>query len=396
MAMHVTREEYYNYVSSLLGTMISDEGYNYFAQILDSGKNEIAYYKKINHKEINTDWIEILEASVPSLDLIIRNPRKFIVQQDDIVPVSLARKISQESIKHLAQHTNLIEDVTEDSVVPNKILNVYKEETFEIYENRFIYTLINNCAIFINKRYEKIKDELKEGDIYKLKVSSEYATEKSNYRYDLSFSSKNLELTDDEDKSSIYELDLNATETERIQRLHHIFNDFLSSEFAKQMKNTAPVRPPITRTNVILKDPNFKKALMLWQFVESYRDVGYTIKVEEATAEISEDYREDLRRAMFVEYILFSHQLQDKTSVTPGITSDYKPQFIKKITDALVENFDITDIEIKKAFNINTSKIENINADIIESVNGAIDRILAKQAALIKKYDFVGEHLYEI
>lgn len=395
MAIHVSREEYYNYVCSLLSAMVTDEGYNYFAQILASGKNEIAYYKKVNHKEINTDWIEILEASVPSLDVIIRNPRKFIVQQDDIVPVSLARKISQESVKHLAQHTNLIEDVTEDSVIPNKILNVYKEETFEVYENRFIYTLICNCANFINKRYDKIKDELKEGDLYKLKVNSEYATEKSNYRYNLEFSSKNFEISDD-GKGSVYDLDINATETERIQRLHHIFNDFLSSEFAKQMKNTAPVRPPIMRTNVILRDPNFKKALMLWQFVEGYRDVGYTIKVEEATAEISDDYREALKKAMFMEYILFSNQLKDKTDVVEGNTTNYKPQFIKKITDALVENFDITEIEIKKAFNINTSKIENINADVIRSVNGAIDRVLAKQAALIKKYDFVGEHLYEI
>lgn len=395
MAIHVSREEYYNYVCSLLSAMVTDEGYNYFSQILASGKNEIAYYKKVNHKEINTDWIEILEASVPSLDVIIRNPRKFIVQQDDIVPVSLARKISQESVKHLAQHTNLIEDVTEDSVVPNKILNVYKEETFEVYENRFIYTLLCNCANFINKRYEKIKDELKEGDLYKLKVNSEYATEKSNYRYNLEFSSKNFEIGEDE-KKSLYDLDINATETERIQRLHHIFNDFFSSEFAKQMKNTAPVRPPIMRTNVILKDPNFKKALMLWQFVEGYRDVGYTIKVEEATAEITDEYREALRKAMFMEYVLFSHQLKDKTNVVEGNTTDYKPQFIKKITDALVENFDITEIEIKKAFNINTSKIENINADMIRTVNGAIDRVLTKQAALIKKYDFVGEHLYEI
>ena len=46
--------------------------------------------------------------------------------------------------------------------------------------------------------------------------------------------------------------------------MRNIIDDFLRSPFTKEMKNSALVRPPITRTNVILKDPNFKKALLLW------------------------------------------------------------------------------------------------------------------------------------
>lgn len=58
------------------------------------------------------------------------------------------------------------------------------------------------------------------------------------------------------------------------------------------MRNSAPVRPPIMRTNVILKEPNFKKALTLWQFVETYQQTaGFS------TSDEVEDYEIDAESA---------------------------------------------------------------------------------------------------
>ena len=65
---------------------------------------------------------------------------------------------------------------------------------------------------------------------------------------------------------------------QRVTKLQRVISDFLSSPFAKQMVNSAPVRPPITRTNVILKNPDFKKALVLWQFIESYTKMGFQVE----------------------------------------------------------------------------------------------------------------------
>ncbi|MEG2676467.1 MAG: hypothetical protein RR993_05565, partial [Clostridia bacterium] len=60
--------------------------------------------------------------------------------------------------------------------------------------------------------------------------------------------------------------------------MQRIVSDFLGSPFAKQMVNSAAVRPPITRTNVILKNTDFKRALVLWQFVESYSKMGFNVE----------------------------------------------------------------------------------------------------------------------
>ena len=40
----------------------------------------------------------------------------------------------------------------------NQILNIFKEESFETYENRFIYTLLINLQYFISKRLKAIED----------------------------------------------------------------------------------------------------------------------------------------------------------------------------------------------------------------------------------------------
>ena len=92
----------------------------------------------------DTEWIDLMETTIPYIDNIFRNPNRFIINEEEIVKIELARKVTVESIKHLAKHTNLIQDVDPKTgdVKPSKILNINKEESYDTYENRFIYTLI--------------------------------------------------------------------------------------------------------------------------------------------------------------------------------------------------------------------------------------------------------------
>ena len=64
------------------------------------------------------------------LDNILRNPNRFIVNEEDIVKIELARRVTVESIKHLSKNTNLIQDYNKETgdVRPSKILNINKEE----------------------------------------------------------------------------------------------------------------------------------------------------------------------------------------------------------------------------------------------------------------------------
>ncbi|MBO5655335.1 MAG: DUF2357 domain-containing protein, partial [Clostridia bacterium] len=262
----LTREIYLNYAKKIVSVLSGDEFFNQYKNRVESGYADFKLVKKRLIQDISIDWISTIEEVLPNLDTIVRNPRKFIVQEEDIVDISLCKAISTESVKHLAQHTNMISKVDKDgTVTPSRILNITKEESFEIYENRFIYTLLLKLKDFVQIRYDKIKKASATQDVLQLNVDSKFnlpskkVTYRTEYMAQLSFDE--VMRMDPETLQKI----------ERIAKIDKIITDFLASSFAKAMRNSAPVRPPITRTNVILKEPNFKKALTLWQFIETYQ-----------------------------------------------------------------------------------------------------------------------------
>ena len=271
--MNEDRAKYNQYVENINKMLKSENFYADFQKKLKVARPIIKLNRKKRAKTFDMEWVEMIEDSIISLDNIVRNPRKFIVQEEDIVDISLARAISTESVKHLAQHTNFISSVDEDGMVtPNKILNVTKEESFEVYENRFIYTLLRNLNNFITRRLDAIKAAYINDNVLELDVDTSIFTGKTRVFY-------KLELIGALPIDEVRELDNDdLTVVERIAKAQRIVMDFLSSSFAKQMVNSAPVRPPITRTNVILKNPDFKKALVLWQFIESYTKMGFSVE----------------------------------------------------------------------------------------------------------------------
>ena len=132
----------------------ADEGLKEsFLENNSSTLNVKALYDKV---EFDYSWLEKIEETITDLDTIIRNPKKFIVQEEEVVSVEKAKKFTIESIKHLATHTNLIQDFDEvkGTITPSKVLNINKEESYDMYENRFIYSLLVNLQMFVAKRKE--------------------------------------------------------------------------------------------------------------------------------------------------------------------------------------------------------------------------------------------------
>lgn len=122
-------------------------------KFIASTSSNITVKRDIDARVSDTSWIDMVEECIPYLDNIIRNPRRFIVQEENIVPIEKAKVVTEESIRHLAQHTSMIQEVQEDgTVIPLKLLNVYREETVDLYENRFIKSLVDNLYTFVNNK----------------------------------------------------------------------------------------------------------------------------------------------------------------------------------------------------------------------------------------------------
>lgn len=209
-------------------------------------------------------WIELFEEYLPNLDAIVRNPRRFIQSDENLVPIEKAKKISEESIKHLAQNTQLIQSIDKDGMPqPLKILNIYKEETYDLYENRFIASLINNLFLFINMQYEKMKKVDVNNTASEKKIVYKAKTIIDNEEY-----TSNLKINV---KSENDQIDMKYIK-EKIDELYEVVVDFKSSSLMKSLERAEPVRSPIRKTNAILKDVQLNKCLELWEILEQLQN----------------------------------------------------------------------------------------------------------------------------
>ena len=381
--MATSYEELYgNYQSNILALTSSDEYYDHMLDAMETGKTEVSLFNRFFEKKIDLKWVEAIEECIIPLDTIVRNPRKFIVQEEEIVPIERAKKITAESIRHLAQHTNMIARVDGDRVTPNQILNVFREESYEIYENRFIFTLLRNLRHFIDTRYNVLFNMEQDENMSSLKMNSEFKHGNETVTYKLEVSTQASAVMRDEHMIDARgQVDENATALERIERIKRIINGFCGSSFMRDLENCTPVRPPIMRTNVIQKNPDFRACLTLWQFISSYDEVGYEIIAKESDELVPADYKSDLFKLATVNYMLLKKNVGEQVFEEEKLRKrKLKPKILKRLAEELVLNYDMEEVEIRKVF-IDELKRANKKKTAGETkINEALDRALASEA----------------
>ena len=218
----------------------------------------------------NTEWLDMMEGTIQYLDNILRNPNRFIVNEEDIVKIELARRVTVESIKHLSRNTNLIQDYDKKTgdVKPSKILNINKEESYNTYENRFIYSLIQNMKGFIAHKKSQGAVDASVKSMKKLDYDANVKMGEENINISMKLDSKI-------DSKGSHSDSKGPSLSERIEKLELQISDLTSSEVYKTLSklHVALVTSPIKKTNVILKNVNFQYAVKLWNYMqENFND----------------------------------------------------------------------------------------------------------------------------
>ncbi len=367
-------ELYLEYKDSLASLTTDNVFYDAMENCIDTGENKYSLFNRYFEKKIDLKWVEEIEACIIPLDNIMRVPRKFIVQEEEIVPIERARKITNESIRHLAQHTNMIAKVEGDDVTPNQILNVFREESFEVYENRFVYTLMQNLIRFIDVRYNVLFNVSDDDNMASLKMESDFTRgrEKVTYKLEVAAQSGGGEL----DNTATGLEGENASAFQRIERIKKIINEYAHSAFMKELQNCVPVRPPIMRTNAIQKNPNFRACLKLWQFIQSYTDLGYEITVKESNDMVSDEYRNQLNRMMALNYMMLKANTLSEDAVGKQKRRKLKPKLLKRLAEELVLDYDMEDIEIQRVFVEEVKRVSKKKMEGEKKIQEAIQRAL--------------------
>ncbi len=346
----------YKYMQDMLK---SDFTHNYIEEALkdgDEGKDSI--FGKTNEKVIDMDWVIAIEETLPYIQKAIDEQRRFIKQAENVVRIKKAKKI----------------------------LTVEREEGFAIYENRVLLTLIHKALMFVDDKYSKMKDV--PNDSYN-NITMNRHLELNQQKLDFSVNYVNEDhesLAEDLDVEDIESL----SDFDRIRRIRQGLNECLATPLMKEIAKEPQVKPPLTQTNLLKENPNFKKAVELWSFLDTYKKQGFELVGEEYNGKMTDENKEDVYLAMEFQHFMMSittnpalrKMLQEKYEEENALAKEEadRPEKVKEMvleaqTEAVhkeeIEKLTAEITELKQKIAEQKQKIEE-QANIIKTQEGKI------------------------
>lgn len=345
--MSETIQDLYTSFSEQMEPIQEDSRYfRYLFEMAQASGTTIEQQREELVKVVDEEWISMIEDSLDAINTIIENPRRFITTEEEVVPVSLAKKISADSVRHLSQNTQFLAPSDDGDVHPTRILNVSTVETYDLYENRFIYHLIQRLLTFVDKRTDVIfwstGNEIR--NRFKMHSKIDDAYEEIEYNVEMTVKNRQSFAENDADNIDVFM---------RIDRVRRLVMALRGASFCQIMNGCSAVRSPIQRTNLIMKDPNYRKCYQLWQFMERYDKVGYNIDVQQQALAFDDEYMVQMYTNLINNYTVFKsltddeRNLQELVSVHPEPVA---PKFIKEIKEVQVDSPDLPDVEVRRVF----------------------------------------------
>lgn len=351
--------KYYRSYKYMQDMLKSDFTHNYIEEALkdgDEGKDSI--FGKTNEKVIDMDWVIAIEETLPYIQKAIDEQRRFIKQAENVVRIKKAKKI----------------------------LTVEREEGFAIYENRVLLTLIHKALMFVDDKYSKMKDV--PNDSYnKITMNRHLELDQQKLDFSVNYVNENHEsLAEDLDVEDIESL----SDFDRIRRIRQGLNECLATPLMKEIAKEPQVKPPLTQTNLLKENPNFKKAVELWSFLDTYKKQGFELVGEEYNGKMTDENKEDVYLAMEFQHFMMSittnpalrKMLQEKYEEENALAKEEadRPEKVKEMvleaqTEAVrkeeIEKLTAEITELKQKIAEQKQKIEE-QANIIKTQEGKI------------------------
>lgn len=351
--------KYYRSYKYMQDMLKSDFTHNYIEEALkdgDEGKDSI--FGKTNEKVIDMDWVIAIEETLPYIQKAIDEQRRFIKQAENVVRIKKAKKI----------------------------LTVEREEGFAIYENRVLLTLIHKALMFVDDKYSKMKDV--PNDSYNnITMNRHLELNQQKLDFSVNYVNENHEsLAEDLDVEDIESL----SDFDRIRRIRQGLNECLATPLMKEIAKEPQVKPPLTQTNLLKENPNFKKAVELWNFLDTYKKQGFELVGEEYNGKMTDENKKDVYLAMEFQHFMMSittnpalrKMLQEKYEEENALAKEEadRPEKVKEMvleaqTEAVhkeeIEKLTAEITELKQKIAEQKQKLEE-QANIIKTQEGKI------------------------
>ncbi len=254
-------------------TATNDKCRRFTAAVKQSAKDRDSLLARRTVCHIEEDWVEFIETHLPYVERAIKEERQFIRREGETVDIGKVKRVSRDSVEHLARHSELITHVPEEDemLIPDRIYMTENTSNYTVYENRFLYLLLTFLSDFVEMRYSKISEL---GNTYQAEL-------KTHKRVMMGKRTVELELHFAEQANADPYADKQSKESsllERVEAIRVITNMLLMTPLMKEVAKAPLISPPITRTNVLRMDHNFKHAVELYDYLVAYVKDGYTIE----------------------------------------------------------------------------------------------------------------------
>lgn len=267
---------------------------------------------------VDEDWIVAIEKGLEYIGKAVEEERQFIRSNGEVVPIEKVKNVSRESVEHLSKHSNLITRLPEGAdIIPDGLYTVERLTDYAVYENRFLYMLLLFVRDFASFRFEKI---IEFSCLYEGEYRAERKVEagKRNARIKIEFEEK---IKCDEFLSENNPL---KDVISRIDGILKTVNAYLSTPLMEFVAKAPLLKPPVTETNVLKMNKNFKGAMQLYYFLTSYTGQGFTAERSVRTVNTLSDGAADefAEVGELVSFLTYGHG----TGVTARLNERYEEE----------------------------------------------------------------------
>ena len=323
---------------------------------------------------IDKAWVEKIEEGLPFVEKAIAEERQFIKNEGEVVEIEKIKRVSKESVEHLARHSDLITHLPkgEGEVIPDKIYMVERLSDFAVYENRFLYMLLCYIRDFIDLRLKKIKEL---GNMYK--ANTEINRNIHTTTGKIVFEAKYYE----ESRKDVYSnFDKETVKIiERIESCQHIVTSLLAKPLMNIVSKSPMIKPPITKTNVLKMNTKFKNAVALYEYVSSYVGLGYKIEQIKKTYNpfpdnIEDEFAELINLTSFLTYEHgneLGEELRKYYEAEEEEKKEKERQIILKRIEELKERFNKGKCSVEEY----VIELENANKLLLEENNKNVETL---------------------
>ena len=196
------------------------------------------------------------------------------------------------------------------------------------------------------------------------------------YKLEFSYTTPHVDLAEEDLKINADVSQLSSMQ--RVERIRRILYDFMGSQLIRTLEGCALVRPPLTMTNVLTKNQDFKKAVELWMFIERYEDLGYNVSQVEREAIPTEKFLDEMFSVIALQYVI-SKNNSGRTEENDDYMARRKeilPNIVRKDIDKIIENYDLEIDEVKRIFVERAEEAQKNKYDDSAKVEAVLSRAM--------------------